>query len=63
MWILAHGWQEELSAEKRKLTEYFESGPGSQSPPTSLYFQALGRRYVYIATRVVIHVYMYLHTL
>ena len=36
--------QEELVAEKRKLTEYFESGPGSQVAPTSLYFQALGRR-------------------
>ena len=48
MWVFA--CQEELSTEKKKLTEYFESGPGSQSPPTSLYFQAMGRRYPYNAT-------------
>jgi len=31
--------QEEVEAEKKKLTEYFRTGEGSKYCPTSLYFQ------------------------
>ena len=51
-------WQEELSAEKRKLADYFESGPGSKSPPTSLYFQAMGRRYMYMNISIQEYIYI-----
>ena len=35
--------KEALELEKSKLKEFFTTGEGSSAPPTSLYFQALGR--------------------
>lgn len=35
--------QEEIETEKTKLVEFFTTGKGAEAPPTSLYFQALGR--------------------
>lgn len=35
--------KEEIDLQKTKLVEFFSSGAGAQSPPTSLYFQTQGR--------------------